>query len=68
MKTYHKTLEDQGHRITIIDIDDHPELKRKYKVGSVPTTVVFDDNKVEKDRLTGYSRSGWPAWIQKTTK
>jgi len=68
LKTYHKTLEDQGHRITIIDIDDNPELKRKYNVRVVPTTIVFDDNKDEKGRFSGFGRSSWPNWIQSTTK
>jgi thiol-disulfide isomerase/thioredoxin len=68
LKTYHKTLEDQGHRITIVDIDDNPELQRKYNVRAVPTTIVFGDNKNEKDRLEGFSRSGWPSWIQSKTK
>lgn len=67
LKTYHETLEEQGHRISIIDIDDNPELAKKYKVRLVPTTIVFDDNKNEKDRLSGFSSTGWPKWIQSTT-
>ena len=68
LKTYHKTLEDQGHRISIIDIDDNPEIAKKYKVRAVPTTIVFDDNKNEKDRLSGFNQSNWPKWIQSATR
>lgn len=68
LKTYHSTLESQGHRLSFIDIDDNPDLAKKYNVSAVPTTIVFDDNKDEKGRLEGYSRSGWPSWVQKTTR
>lgn len=68
LKTYHKTLKSEGHNISIIDIDFDKELKRKYQINAVPTTIVFDDNKIEKGRLEGYSKNVWTSWIKNTTK
>lgn len=68
LKTYHKTLENQKHRISIIDIDQNPEIAKKYNISVVPTTIIFDDNKDEKGRFKGFSQSNWPKWIQSTTR
>lgn len=68
LKTYHKTLEQQGHRLTFIDIDNDPELKREYNIDSVPTTIVFSDTNKEKGRMEGYSKTVWQSWIKNTVK
>lgn len=68
LKDYHKVLKSKGHRLTLIDIDKDPELKKSYRVSNVPTTIVFDDNKDEKGRLEGFNEKFWPAWIQDKTR
>lgn len=68
LKDYHEVLKSKGHRLTLIDIDKDPELKKRYRVSSVPTTIIFDDDKEENGRLEGFNRSFWPAWIQDKTR
>lgn len=68
LKDHHKVLKSQGHRLTLIDIDKDPELKKSYRVSSVPTTIILDDDKEEKARLEGFSKNFWPAWIQDKTR
>lgn len=41
----------------LIDVDKKPELWAKYKILWIPTTIIFDDNNKELERLT---------WIIKT--
>lgn len=43
-----------GIPIEVIDIDVHPELTQEYKVRSVPTLVLLEDD-AEVARMTGMS-------------
>lgn len=42
--------------ISMIDIDQFPEIAKKYSVKVIPTTLLLDDGK-EVARITGYSSS-----------
>jgi thioredoxin-related protein len=53
--------------ITVIDVDDYPELKRKYNVGSLPTTIIFDEDNKELSRKTGFSSNSWSRFIKEYT-
>lgn len=68
LKTYYRTLKNQGHRITIIDIDENTDLKKEYGITAVPTTIIFDDNNSEKARTSGFNKTIWRDWIQSNTK
>ena len=46
-KTFHEVSEDErfkGVSFEEIDIDENDELVEKYRIMSVPTTIVLDDN------------------------
>lgn len=43
-KTLAKILEQEGIDIPVYDIDQHPELARKYNIRSVPTIVIEQPN------------------------
>lgn len=40
--------------IALIDIEDFPDLAKKYDVKNVPTSIVIDDD-IEVGRIIGYS-------------
>ena len=40
----------------MIDIDKFPELAKKYRVKSVPTTILLDSDNDEIVRIIGYSK------------
>jgi thiol-disulfide isomerase/thioredoxin len=42
--------------VSMIDIDEFPELAKKYSVKVLPTTLLLDEGK-EISRITGYSSS-----------
>jgi thiol-disulfide isomerase/thioredoxin len=65
---YYEELKESGHVVTIVDIDLDPELKKKWNITSVPTTIVFKENKEEKDRFIGYSKTIWKTWIEKNIR
>lgn len=39
--------------VELIDIDEHPEIVKKFSVGSVPTLIKFDTEGLEIDRQLG---------------
>ena len=45
-------IANEGHSVQFIDIDQSADLANKYKVRSVPTTVI-EENGVEVDRFVG---------------
>jgi len=50
-----KVLEEVEGDIDIdivkVDIDEYPNLAREYKVMSVPTVLLFEDNKILKENI-----------------
>lgn len=54
----------EGHSVSTIDIDDYPELKEKFNIIAVPTTVIMRDNK-EQVRIRGFNSSVWGSWIKR---
>ena len=42
----------EGYNITILDVDQEHNLSGQYRVSSVPTTVI-EENDVEVDRFVG---------------
>lgn len=53
-KALAKQIEELGlaEGVTVVDIDDQPELAQRYGVRSVPTLIAVDSNK-EVKRLVG---------------
>ena len=52
--------------VSIIDIDDYPEIAKKYSVNRVPTSLLLDEGR-EIDRITGYS-SSYKNWLKNWSK
>ena len=50
---------EQGDKLTVakLDVDDHPELARRYDVMSIPTLLVFSGGELRK-RLIGAKGKG----------
>lgn len=46
-------LELDQDRLTYIDIDELPEIRKDYEVMSVPTVILVDDDGEELERFTG---------------
>ena len=53
-KTLAQQIDEMGlsESVTVVDIDEQPQLAQQYGVKSVPTLVAFDDGK-EVKRLVG---------------
>ena len=47
-----KELIEEGQPIEILDIDEYPDLATYFKILSVPTTIILDDDK-EIERFVG---------------
>ena len=54
----------EGHSVSTIDIDDYQELKEKFNISAVPTTIIMRDNK-EQARIRGFNSSIWGSWIKR---
>lgn len=52
-----------GYLICVVDVDDHKELKRKYKARSLPTSVMLDAGK-EVSRKVGFQKAEYEEWIE----
>jgi thioredoxin 1 len=44
-------------RVFTINVDDHPELARRYQVISIPTILVFSDGELRRQLVGARSRS-----------
>ena len=55
-----------GHVVTMIDIDRYPEIKNKYRVSKIPTTIALKDDK-ELERIIGFN-SSYKNWIRNIEK
>ena len=59
--------EQDGVKIVKLNVDENPELPRKYGVMSIPTIILFNKGE-EADRLVGFAgRSGYEKMIEKAT-
>jgi thiol-disulfide isomerase/thioredoxin len=58
-------LEAQGIDFLEIDVDEQPEAAYKYKVRSVPTTVVIEDSLVLRSQAGSMSYSDLEKFITK---
>lgn len=47
-------LDDKGLEVEKVDVFNTPQLAAKFDIGTVPTTILFDDNDNEIGRSTGY--------------
>lgn len=47
-----KLPEDKRERVTVIDIEAHPELASNHSISGVPTMIVMDDRSMEIARHT----------------
>ena len=54
----------EGFDIQIIDIDKNPEVKKGLKIRLLPTSVIFDNDKLQ-SKLEGYTQSNFTNWIIK---
>lgn len=52
--------------VSIIDIDNYPEIAKKYGVKSIPTSILLDNGK-EINRLIGYN-STYRNWLKNWSK
>lgn len=54
-KVLHKALEDAGvlHKVKEIDVEESPELAKKYGVRGLPTTIFLKSEKEEYTRVVG---------------
>ncbi|MCM1319674.1 MAG: thioredoxin family protein [Muribaculaceae bacterium] len=55
-KQYAETFKGQAKFVTV-DIDEHPELAKKYGVEAVPTVIIFADQSMTQElfRVTGFA-------------
>ena len=54
-------LIEEGQPIEILDIDEYPDLATYFKILSVPTTIILDDDQ-EIERFVG---AKWRRWTKK---
>jgi thioredoxin 1 len=57
-KTVNQTLEKlapdfSGIKFAHVDIDDHPQLAKKYSIKSVPTVIMIEDGREFKKPIVG---------------
>jgi thiol-disulfide isomerase/thioredoxin len=53
----------KDYEVSIIDIDDYPEIAKSYNVDKVPTSVILENGEVSR-KYIGFS-SGYKNWIEK---
>jgi thiol-disulfide isomerase/thioredoxin len=63
-----KQLASDGYPIKTVDIDQEPELARRYHVNSVPTFIVADRSGRELDRISGLHSASELARFYKSAK
>lgn len=52
MEPVFERLRAEGHGLCLVDADKNIDLARKYNVGGVPTTILFENGE-EKARIVG---------------
>ena len=52
------------YEVEIVDVDKKNELSKKYKIQSLPTSIILY-NDVEKSRMKGYEKNKYSNWLKK---
>ncbi len=77
MKPQIDLLKTKSYPIRVLDVDEHPDLARNYRVGSVPTFVIVDPDGKELGRSEGLQHASKLAssfrqlkteWLERTSK
>ncbi len=77
MKPQIELLKSKSYPIRVLDVDEHPDLARNYRVGSVPCFVVVDPDGKELGRSEGLQHASKLAssfrqlkteWLERTSK
>lgn len=63
LKDHLKSMNLQGYTVCFVDVDEHKELKRKYGVRSLPTSIIFYQGK-ETSREKGFDKARYEAWVE----
>ncbi len=58
-------LDDKGVIVEKINPMDNPEIAAQYDIGSVPVTILIDDNDEEVQRVVGFNPNGLDEIINK---
>lgn len=53
----------RDYDVSIIDIDDYPEIAKSYNVDRVPTSIILKDGAVSR-KFIGFS-SGYKNWLER---
>lgn len=49
----------------IIDIDQHKDIKRKFNITKIPTSIIISENGKEISRLIGYNSTTYKNWLKR---
>jgi thioredoxin-like negative regulator of GroEL len=49
----------------IIDIDQNKDIKRKFNITKIPTSIIVSENGKEISRLIGYNSTTYKNWLKK---
>jgi thioredoxin-like negative regulator of GroEL len=49
----------------IIDIDQHKDIKRKFNITRIPTSIIISENGKEISRLIGYNSTTYKNWLKR---
>lgn len=50
--------------ICVINTDDNKKLARKFGVKSLPTSILLDNEFVERNKMTGYDKNSYSKWLE----
>lgn len=50
--------------ICIIDIDEYKKISKKYRIKSLPTSIILKHNGQEISRITGYDKKKYEKWLE----
>lgn len=63
LKSDLKDMNLSDYVVTIVDIDKRPDLKKEYKVSTLPTSfIVFNGEKI--DKKVGYDKNSYTKWLK----
>jgi len=52
------------YEVDIVDVDKEDKLSKKYKIKSLPTSIIIDHNNLEKSRIKGYEKNKYLNWLK----
>lgn len=59
-------IDTSDFEIEVVDIDSNPALKTKFKIRSLPTSIILIENE-EKSRKIGYDKKEYKKWIKENS-